>query len=260
MTVDLAATLGPFVQHVWAHHAADPQLTEDAKEILLELFQVPKGLIAIYPTLSVTLHNVLYNPTKLPEMVDASMDLLRMVASTIYDAADSNTAQAQGLVHSLIQDLLPPLFSLLLAADTEDVVLRTAADCLAVLIRYTQCVTPAHLESSIKVVEKLIDYKSEPVQRRAGELVTRLIGSFAPQLTSVLPQLLLKVLQLLEKAKLSDTQQEMLLVFIRLINSQYDTRLVLDFLSSISMAGINGLSYPFLTSFIYIFHAFHLFD
>jgi hypothetical protein len=48
----------------------------------------------------------------------------------------------------------------------------------------------------------------------------------------------------LEKAKLPDTKQSMLMVFIRLINTQYDTKLLFDFLAGINVAGTDGLTYP----------------
>lgn len=209
----------------------------------MELFKYPKGLVAIYPTLSITLHNTFYHPDKLVDMLEAAIDILRLIASITYDPADPSAAQAQSHIHSLIEDLLPPLFNLLLG-DTEDLTVRSGSECLSVLIRYTQCVTQAHLESTFKVVHKLFSSKSEIVQRRACELVSRLAAVY-PQINSALPELLQKVLQLLAKAQLSDTQQDALLVFIRLINSQYETRLLFDFLAGIPIADTNGLSYLF---------------
>ena len=47
----------------------------------------------------------------------------------------------------------------------------------------------------------------------------------------------------LDKAKLPDLKQDMLMVFIRLINTQYDTKLLFDFLAGINVAGTDGLSY-----------------
>ena len=192
MTAEHTAVLGPYVQHVWAHHAADPQITDDAKDILLELFRRPKGFIALYPSFSVTLHNALYNPDKLPDMLDACMELLRMVASTVYDAADPNTAQAQTLVHNLIQDLYPALTPLLLTTK-DDSLLRTGADCVAVLVRYTQCMTPAHLQAATQLAQRLLDHENELVSRHAGSLVTHLITAWATQLATMLPEMLLKV-------------------------------------------------------------------
>lgn len=180
------------MQHVWAHHAADPQITEDAKEILLELFKKPQGLIAVYPSLSLTLHNALYNPDKLPDMLDASMDLLRMVASMVYDAADPNTAQAQTLINNLIQDLYAPISSLLLTTP-DDSLLRTGADCVAVLVRYTQCMTPERLQAAVQIAQRLLDHQNETVQGHAGALITQLITAWATQLASILPEMLLKV-------------------------------------------------------------------
>jgi hypothetical protein len=192
VTAENAATLGPYVQHVWAHHAADPQISEDAKEILLELFRQPKGLVALYPSLSVTLHNALYNPDKLPDMIDACMDLMRMVASTVYETADPNTPQAQTLITNLIQDLYPAISSILLTTK-DNSLLRTGAECVAVLVRYTQCITPAHLQSATQLVHRLLEHDNEPVSSRAGSLVTQLITAWATQLAPILPEMLLKV-------------------------------------------------------------------
>lgn len=55
----------------------------------------------------------------------------------------------------------------------------------------------------------------------------------------------------LEKAKLPDLKQDMLMVFIRLINTQYDTKLLFDFLTGISVAGTDGLTYLIQNRFFF---------
>ncbi len=57
--------------------------------------------------------------------------------------------------------------------------------------------------------------------------------------------MLVQIVNRLEKAKVPDVRQAMLLVFARIINSQPDPKLVFDFLSGISVGGTDGLSYPF---------------
>jgi len=231
-----AGTIAPYVLHVWAHHSNDPQLTENVKDIIKAFAQNPQGFASMYPSLQPTLSDVLKSPEKLPNMVEAAVDIF-WVAITVRSDVDP----VPKMQSNLVEDLGPHLVELLLK--TEDTsLLKSGADCLTAIVRRLGAQLGSRIPQIAQIAARLLDPTlSDLTSASAGPLVTSLVTLVADQLGPALPELLRAVVMRLTNSRLPVLTQSLVLVFARLANTHMQA--VFDFLSSVVVNSQDGLSF-----------------